>query len=53
MPHPGKLDGELDVLISLVVSVGMVLLTVLGWWLWNTFPGLIGAVMSVSSVGIP
>lgn len=53
MPHPGKLDGELGVLISLVVSLGMIILTVVGWWLWNTFPGFMGAVMSVSSVEIP
>ncbi|MEK6804589.1 MAG: hypothetical protein AABZ34_18300 [Nitrospirota bacterium] len=53
MPHPGKLDGERGVLISLAVSLGMVILTVAGWWLWNTFPGLMGAVMSVSSVEIP
>ncbi|TKS60146.1 MAG: hypothetical protein EWM73_03196 [Nitrospira sp.] len=53
MPHPGKLDGELGVLISLAVSLGMVILTVAGWWLWNTFPGLMEAVTSVSSVEIP
>jgi hypothetical protein len=50
MRPPGKLDGELGVLISLVVSFGMVILTVAGWWLVNTFPGLMGAVMSVRSV---
>ncbi|MEK7350580.1 MAG: hypothetical protein AAB177_06870 [Nitrospirota bacterium] len=53
MPHPGKLDGELGVLISLVVSLGMVILVVAGWWLLNIFPSLMGAVMSVSSVEIP
>ena len=53
MPHPGKLDGELGVLISLAVSLGMVILTVVVWWLWNTLLGLMGAVMSVSSVEIP
>ena len=53
MPHPGKLDGELGVLISLAISLGMVILTVASWWLWNTFPGLMGMVMSVSSVEIP
>jgi len=37
MPPPGKLDGELGVLISLVVSLGMAILTVTGWWLVNTF----------------
>ena len=51
--HPGKLDGELGVLVSLVVSLGMVVLTVVGWWLWNTVPGLMGAVTSVSSLEIP
>lgn len=53
MPHPGKLDGELSVLISLAVSLGMVILTVAGWWLLNTFPSLMGTVMSVSSIEIP
>lgn len=53
MPHPGKLNGELGVLASLVVSLGMVILTVAGWWLWNTFPDLMGTVTSVSSLEIP
>lgn len=53
MPHPGKLEGELGVLISLAVSLGMIILTVVGWWLWNTFPSLMEAVMSVSSLGMP
>lgn len=47
------LRDELAVLISLVISLGMIILTVVGWWLWNTFPDLIGAVMSVSSAEIP
>ncbi|MCP9443367.1 MAG: hypothetical protein NNA20_12360 [Nitrospira sp.] len=40
--HLGKLDGELGVLISLVMSLGMIVLTVAGWWLLNTFPHLVG-----------
>jgi hypothetical protein len=28
LPHPGKLDGAIGVLISLAVSLGMVILTV-------------------------
>lgn len=53
MPHFGKLDGELGVLISLAVSLAMVIFTVAGWWLWNTFPDLMGTVTSVSSLEIP
>lgn len=48
-----RVQEELSVLISLVVSLGMIILTVVGWWLWNTFPSLMGAVMSVSSVEMP
>ena len=48
-----RMQEELGVLISLAVSLGMIILTVVGWWLWGTFPGLMGAVMSVSSVEIP
>ena len=53
MPHPGKLDDELGVLISLVISLGMIVLAVAGWWLLNIFPNLVGMVMSASSVEIP
>ncbi len=53
MPYPGKLDGEIGVLISLAASLGMVILTVVVWWLMNTFPGLMGAAMSVSFLEIP
>ena len=53
MPHPGKLDDELGVLISLVISLGMIVLAVAGWWLLNIFPNLVGMVMSSSSVEIP
>jgi hypothetical protein len=29
--HPGKLDGELGVLISLIVSIWTIILAVAGW----------------------
>lgn len=51
--HPGKLDGELGALISLIVSLGMIILAVAGWWLWNTFHGLMGAILSMDFVEIP
>lgn len=47
------LREELGVLISVVVSLGMIILTVVGWWILNTFPSFMGVVMSVSSVEIP
>lgn len=53
MPHPGKLNGELGVLISLAVSVGMVLLTVLGWWLWKILAASAPVLSSVSSIEMP
>lgn len=53
MSHPGKLDGELGVLVSLVVSLAMVILTVVAWWLWNSFPGLMAVPIPVSSIEIP
>lgn len=51
--HAGKLDGELSVLISLIVSLGMIILAVAGWWLWNTLPGLMGAILSIGFVEMP
>lgn len=48
-----RMQEELSVLISLVVSLGMIILTVVGWWLVSTFPGLMAAVTSVSSVEMP
>lgn len=53
MPHPGKLDGELGVLINLAISIGMVLLTVAGWWLWKTFPGTVKAMLFMPSDDLP
>lgn len=44
---------ELGVFISLVVSLGMIVLAVAGWWLLNTFTNIVGMVMSASSVEIP
>lgn len=44
---------ELGVLISLAVSLGMIILTVVGWWLWKTIPALAEAIFFVSSVEIP
>jgi len=53
MPRPEKLDGEFDVLISLVVSVGLVLLTVAGWWLWKILAAIAPVLSSVSSIEMP
>ncbi len=53
MPHPGKLDGELGVLISLVVSLGMIILTVTGWWLWKILAAIAPVLSGVSSIEMP
>lgn len=53
MPHPGKLDGELGVLISLAVSLGMVILTVTGWWLWKILAAIAPVLSGVSSIEMP
>jgi hypothetical protein len=37
-PHSGKPAGELGVFISLVISLGMVILTIIAWWLWKVLP---------------
>lgn len=52
-PHPGKLDGELGVFISLVVSLGMVILTIIAWWLWKVFPESVGAMLLMRSIELP
>lgn len=44
---------ELGVLISLVVSLGMVILTAVGWWLWKTVPDTIEAMWCMRSLEIP
>ena len=53
MPHPGKLDGELGVLISLVISLRMVILTVTGWWLWKILAAITLVLSGVSSIELP
>ena len=53
MPHPGKLDGELGVLISLVVSIGMVTLVVAGWWLWKILAAIAPVLSGVSLIEMP
>lgn len=53
MPHPEKLDGEIDVLISLAVSLGIVILTVAGWWLWKILAAIAPVLSGVSSIEIP
>lgn len=49
----GKLDGELGTLISLVILLGMIVLTVAGWWPRNTFHGLMRAILSMDFVEMP
>jgi len=53
MPHPEKLDGELGVLISLAVSLGMVILTVTGWWLWKILAAIAPGLSDLSLIEIP
>lgn len=53
MPYPGKLDGEIGVLISLAVSLGMVILTVAGWWLWKILAAIAPVLSGVSSIELP
>ncbi|NOS82345.1 MAG: hypothetical protein HOP32_12265 [Nitrospira sp.] len=53
MPHPGKLGGEIGVLISLVVSLGMVVLTITGWWLWKILTAIAPSLSDLSLIEIP
>ena len=53
MPYPGKLDGEIGVLISLAVSLGMVILTVAGWWLWKILAAIAPVLSGGSSIELP
>jgi hypothetical protein len=48
-----RMQEELGVLISLVVSVGMILLTVLGWWLWKILAAIAPVLSGVSSIEAP
>lgn len=52
--HPGKWDRELGTLISLVMSLGMIVLAIAGWWLWKILAPIAPVLSSgVSSIEMP
>jgi uncharacterized iron-regulated membrane protein len=53
MPHPGKLGGEIGVLISLLVSLRRVVLTITGWWLWKILAAIAPSLSDLSLIEIP
>jgi hypothetical protein len=36
---------ERAVMISVAVSIGMIVLSVVGWWLWQAYPKVVDAVL--------
>jgi hypothetical protein len=51
--RPHDRDGEEKVIISLVISLGMIILAVLGWWLWNVLAPIGPALSDVTLVEMP
>lgn len=51
--HHHCVREELGVLISLVLSLGMILLTIFGVWLWRIFEQIREAAVAMTSIGIP
>ena len=48
-----RTQEELGVLISLVMSVGTIVLTVTGWWLWKILAAIAPVLSGVSSIELP
>lgn len=54
MPRrPHNWDGEEKVIISLVMSLAMIILAALSWWLWKALAPIGSAIPGVSSVELP
>jgi hypothetical protein len=47
------LEGELAVLISVVVSLGMVALSLIGWFLWNAAVLIIESMSAMNPSDLP
>lgn len=46
-------DGEEAVLISLATSIGMIILTVVGWWMWKIFARIAEALLPIPPGNAP
>ncbi|MEW6542597.1 MAG: hypothetical protein AB1411_03200 [Nitrospirota bacterium] len=46
-------DGERAVLISLTASVGMIILTIVGLWMWKILARIAEAMFNASPIEIP
>jgi hypothetical protein len=51
--HHLSLREELGVLISLVVSLGMIILAIIGWWMWKFLAGFVDVMSGTATVEIP
>ncbi len=47
------LEGELIVLISVAVSLGIVALSIIGWFLWNVVVLIIESVSAMNPSDLP
>jgi hypothetical protein len=48
-----ELEDEASVFLSLVVSCGMILVAILGWWMWKIFAQIGEAMVAITSIEIP
>ena len=39
------MEQERAVMISVAVSIGMIVLSAVGWWLWQVYPNVVDAVL--------
>jgi hypothetical protein len=45
--------GEEGTLMSLAISLGMVILAILGWWLWKILARIASAISGISLIETP
>lgn len=50
--HDHSAREELGVLISLVISLGMIILPILGWWMWTFLAEIVDFMSAMASVEI-
>lgn len=48
-----NMSGEEGVLMSLAISLGMVILAILGWWLWKVLARIVEAMFILPPSELP
>jgi hypothetical protein len=51
--YPQSMQEESGVMISLAISIGMIILAVVGWWMWKIFAPIAQAIFAISPSEVP